>query len=113
MPVVFLDHSIVDLDSIPPLVAQGIKGGDISIGDSNIYITDYRKELAPLPQGAPVPTEPECAAKIKANGTYDGEPTRSARFCLQANEGRTAYLEIASASSSMIQIKATVWELPE
>ncbi|MEU5160213.1 hypothetical protein AB0G74_11470 [Streptomyces sp. NPDC020875] len=108
----------IDLDSAPPIVGQSFKGADINIGatsgDPTIGTEDSALVLAPLPPGSgPVPGEAECAERIEKNGGYHAELTRGARFCVQTQDGRTAYVRtVAAPTNGPVRLSVTVWEQP-
>jgi hypothetical protein len=107
----------VDLDSVPPLASiNDIKGHDISvdISPTNEVESPSGRTIAPLPTGGANPNESDCIAKIKTNGTSTVDLTGGARFCVQTNEGRIAFLQTISvpSGSGTAQFKVTVWELP-
>lgn len=104
----------VDLDSVPPLAADGIDGGDIYVDVSPAALEGSSRRLAPLPVGAADPTESDCVARVEANGTSSGELTRGARYCVRTDAGRLAFVQILSVpgGSGTVQLRVTVWELP-
>jgi hypothetical protein len=104
----------VDLDSLPPLAADGIDGGDIYVDVSPPELEGSSRRLAPLPAGAPIPTEADCVTRLEANRASRGDLTRGARYCVQTDAGRVAFVHILSvpAGSGTVQLRVTVWEVP-
>lgn len=104
----------VDLDSVPPLAADGIKGGDIYVDVSPPELEGPSRGLAPLPDGAPIPTQSDCVTRVETNGAARGELTRGARYCVQTDAGRIAFVQVLSvpAGSGTVQLRVTVWEIP-
>lgn len=105
---------MVDLDSVPPLAADGIDGGDIYVDVSPPDLEGSSRRLAPLPDGAPTPTEADCVNRVQTNGTSRGELARGARYCVQTDAGRLAFVQVLSvpSGSGTVQLRVTVWELP-
>ncbi|MYV99900.1 hypothetical protein [Streptomyces sp. SID3343] len=109
----------VDFDTDPPLVTQSNKAADVVFGymfaRPELVTVGSGMTLAPLPAGDTAPTPEECADAIDKRGTYQGgDLTKDSRFCIQTNEGRTAYLRFLAppAGNVPVRLEVTVWDLP-
>lgn len=113
----------IDLDSSKPLVADSLKGADLTAiadvsgtADSTSFHGGPRLAamIAPISGGRADPTEAQCAEALQSNGDPLMESLpQDGRFCVQTTEGRTAFVRVTSAvpGGHTMKVMVTVWDL--
>lgn len=102
------------LDAEAPLEQSSEEGSDLSmlfnIPPPELITTDYAKTMATLPTEGAAPTAADCAEAISKRGTNGiSEPKPGMRFCVQTDEGRTAYVQVTRASLKAVTFRITAW----
>ncbi|MGW1992002.1 hypothetical protein [Embleya sp. NPDC001921] len=111
------DAEYIDLDSSSPVpqLSTG-KGADAFVGFNLPSLTlgppRSGNVVAAAPPDGADPTRDECSGFIAKRGTHtSGDLAQGARYCLQTDEGRVAYLKITAVPTrSAVTFEATVWE---
>ncbi|MCF2528893.1 hypothetical protein [Yinghuangia soli] len=110
-------QNYLDLDTAPPLAMPSGKSADLvalfNVGSPGLVTEGSPNTLALLPAEGPDPTAAECADAVQKRGSYQaGDLTRGARYCVQTDEGHTAYLKVltAVAIETPVKFQVTVWE---
>ncbi|PJN04886.1 hypothetical protein CG740_03115 [Streptomyces sp. CB01201] len=113
----------IDFDTRKPLVADALKGADLSAvtdGSGTAGSTKFHGGprlaaiIAPISGGHADPTEAECAKALRSNGDpMLQDPPQNAQFCIQTTEGRIAFVRVVSAAAGghTMRLRATVWDL--
>ncbi|MEV8086635.1 hypothetical protein [Streptomyces nigra] len=113
----------IDFDTRKPLVADGLKGADLSAvtdGSGTAGSTNFHGGprlaaiIAPISGSDADPTEAQCAKALRSNGDpMLQDPPQNAQFCVQTTEGRIAFVRVVSAAPGghTMRLRATVWDL--